>query len=201
MDERLNLRFGKERIQSRQINELIGLSMGLIADGKLAPEEVAFLQTWLAANAEVTGHPLIRGLYDRITAVLADGIADADECSELFGTLRQFAGGEIELGEILKPTSLPLCDPAPSLKFQGANYCFTGTFSFGQRKHCEQAITERGGLAGSLNRKTNVLVIGAYVTGSWKHSTFGDKIARAVEWRAGGHPISIVSETHWTQHL
>lgn len=35
-----------------------------------------------------------------------------------------------------------------------------------------------------MAQKTNVLVIGVYATESWKHSSFGNKILKAVEWRA-----------------
>ena len=75
------------------------------------------------------------------------------------------------------------------------------TFNYGQRKHCEAAVTDRGATAGGLTQKTNVLVIGMYATDSWKHSSFGTKIMSAVEYRKKGLPISIVSEEHWVAHL
>lgn len=62
-------------------------------------------------------------------------------------------------------------------------------------------MIERGAKAGSIAQKTNVLVIGVYATESWKHSSFGNKILQAVEWRDQGFPISIVPEEHWASHL
>ncbi|MBX3580034.1 MAG: BRCT domain-containing protein [Rhizobiaceae bacterium] len=200
-DDRLLNRLGGDRIGSRQIDELIGISRGLAADGIINTAEAEFLQKWLAANADISDQPLIRTLYRRINEILADGAVDEDEHAELLDTLGRFSRHDMELGEVLKATSLPLCDPAPALAFAGRNYCFTGTFNFGQRKHCEQAIIERGGAAGSLTMKTNVLVIGAYATESWKHSSFGQKIMTACDWRDAGRPISIVSEAHWAAHL
>ncbi len=194
-------RVGGERISSRQIDELIGLCRGMAADGSINQSEVEFLQKWLAANVAISDQPVIRTLYDRINSILADHVADKDECDDLIGTLHELASGEVELGEILKSTSLPLCKPAPFLTFAGQRYCFTGTFMFGKRKQCEEAVTDRGGQIGSLTQKTNVLVIGVYATESWKHSAFGNKILQAVEWRDGGIPISIVSEELWRQHL
>ena len=102
---------------------------------------------------------------------------------------------------MLKATTLPVCDPAPSLIFGGRSYCFTGTFNYGGRKECEGIVTSRGGRAGSLTKKTDVLVIGLYATESWKHSSFGNKILTACAWRDEGVPISIVSEQHWTSFL
>jgi NAD-dependent DNA ligase len=200
MDELFN-RLGDDRITARQIDELVGLARGLAADGDLNQSEVEFLQRWLAANAEISQQPIIRRLYSRINAVLADGVVDADEKALLLETLNSFSGRDFELGELLKSSSLPLCDPPPTLTFDERTYCFTGTFLYGQRKDCERAVTERGGRCGGLTRNTEILVVGAYATDSWKHSSFGNKILQASAWRDEGRPIAIVSEEHWTGHL
>ena len=192
---------GGERIADRQVDELIGISGALAADGVVNQAEVEFLQRWLAANAGVSDLPVVRVLYGRVAEILADGVVDQAEAAELLETLRSFSHGTFELGEVLKSTTLPLCRPAPTLTFPGLSYCFTGTFSFGGRKTCEQAIVDRGGICGSLTQRTGVLVIGAYATDSWKHSSFGMKIMKAAKMRDDGHPIAIVSEQHWTGHL
>ena len=199
-EARLNL-VGQDRITSRQIDELVGLARGVAADGTLNQAEVEFLQKWLAANMAISDQPMIRKLYARINYILADGVADADECRELLETLNSFSSRDFELGEVLKSTSLPLCDPAPSLEFDGWRYCFTGTFNFGGRRECEVAVTDRRGIVASLTKNTHVLVIGMYATESWKHSAFGTKIVKAVDMREDGVPISIVSEEHWLRYL
>ncbi|EKS38747.1 BRCT domain-containing protein [Afipia clevelandensis] len=200
-DEFLN-RVGGDRITSRQVDELIGLARGLIADGVINHSEVEFLQNWLAANTVVSSQPVIRLLYKRVSSILADGVVDEDEKRDLLDTLNEISDRDIGLGEPLRATTLPLCSPAPTpLVFAGQHYCFTGTFNFGQRKECEAVVVGKGGSAGSLTKKTNVLVIGIYATESWKHSAFGNKITRAAEMRSEGHPISIVSETHWVRFL
>lgn len=201
MDEATLSRLQADRLSSRRIDELIGLARGLIADGIINQQEVEFLQKWLVANEALSGQTLLRILYNRVTEILADGSIDQQEMAELIDTLSRFADRTFELGETLKSTSLPLCSPAPRLTFAGKQYCFTGTFGYGQRKHCEAAVLDRGALVGGLSKKTNVLVIGAYATESWKHSAFGNKILQACEWRDAGHPISIVAEAHWVQHL
>lgn len=201
MNDALLVQLSSDRVSSRQIDELIGLARGLVADGALNQQEVEFLQKWLVANAAVSDQPIISTLYKRVTEIFADGVLDDTEMSELLETLSRFANRDFELGETLKATSLPLNFPAPTLTFQGQTYCFTGTFNFGQRKHCEAAMIERGALVGGLTKKTNILVIGVYATDSWKHSAFGNKILQACDLRDKGHPISIVSEEHWVAHL
>jgi len=201
MEQALLNKLGEDRISARQIDELIGLARGLAADGDLNHAEVEFLQKWLAANEAVSQQPIIRTLYTRISDVLADGVLDDEEKAVLLETLNSFSDRTFELGEVLKPSTLPLCDPAPVLTFVQRSYCFTGTFLFGQRKDCERAVIERGGECGSLTQKTDVLVIGAYATDSWKHSSFGNKILKATAWRDEGLPIAIVAEQHWSAHL
>lgn len=197
-DEELYNSFGHERISARQIDELIGVARGLCADNLLNDTEVEFLEKWLAANIGITGHPVVATLYRRVGDILADGVVDRDERLDLFATLNAFSDTTFELGEVMKPGSLPLCSPPPLLSFIGKSYCFTGTFSFGGRNQCHEAVEVRGATAGSLTRKTDFLVIGAYATDSWKHSSFGNKIEKACEIRDSGVPISIISEEHWT---
>lgn len=152
MDEQIYNRLNVDRLQSRQVDELIGLARGLTADDSINQSEVEFLETWLASNLAISNQPLIATLYDRIRGILADGIADAEECKDLFAALNAFASCEAVLGEAPKPTSLPLCQPAPRVIFEGRSFCFTGTFSFGQRKHCEEAVVSRGGVGAALPR-------------------------------------------------
>jgi NAD-dependent DNA ligase len=197
MTEELHRIYGRARLNDRQINELIGLAHGLIADGSLNQSEAEYLQKWLVANREVTDNPITANLLCRVNAMLADGVLDAEESKELYETLRRFSGGDFELGEILKSCELPLDEPPPKVICAQKIFCFTGTFAFGTRKDCEDAVEKMGGKCGSLNQKTNFLVIGVYATESWKHSSYGLKIEKAVKMKREGISIFIIGETHW----
>lgn len=201
MDDATLNRFGRRRIGSRQVDELIGLARGIAADGMIHEAEVEVLLNWLVANKDIAGVPVVGTLYERVADILEDGVVDDDEKADLLATLDAFTSGDLETGEAMKATTLPLCEPAPDLLFEGRRYTFTGTFNYGKRKACEQAVVDRGGAAGSLTKRTDVLVIGVYATESWKHSSFGNKIVRTCELRDQGLPIHIVSEAHWSSHL
>jgi hypothetical protein len=62
-------------------------------------------------------------------------------------------------------------------------------------------MIDRGASIGPVTQKTNYVVVGTYVTDSWKHSSFGNKILTAVDYRNRGLPISIISEKHWSSFL
>jgi len=193
--------FSRARIDDRQVNELIGLARGIVADNRVTQEEAETLQNWLTANTAVSDNPVIAILLQRVNAMLADDILDDEEASELLQTLQSFAGGHVELGELLKSSQLPLDDPPPRIVIPSRRFCFTGTFAFGTRRDCENAVRQRDGIPGKLTRDTDYLIVGLYATDSWAHSTFGRKIEKAAAWRDQGNQLAIVSELDWVRHL
>jgi hypothetical protein len=66
MNDQLLNRLNGDRLQSRQVDELIGLARGLIADGALNEAEVRCLEGWLASNLSISQQSLIAILYQRV---------------------------------------------------------------------------------------------------------------------------------------
>ncbi|MFT6901617.1 MAG: NAD-dependent DNA ligase [Colwellia sp.] len=191
-------RFNKKNIQDRQIDTLIGLSKGLVADGTVNQSEAEFLLTWLIQNQQNSENPIIDNLLQKVAVMLEDGILDSDESEELKNILQAISGESSEIGELAKTTSLPIDAPLPKIDFEGASFLFTGTCAFGTRKDCQAAIDELGGVnANSVTKTLNYLVLGTYVTDSWAHETFGRKIEKAIEYRDSGMPLIIITEEHW----
>jgi NAD-dependent DNA ligase len=194
-------RFNTKKIADKQIDTLIGLSMGIVADGKVTESEAEALQKWLVSCSPSSSSPMIQNLLIRTNEMLSDNSLDEDEALELLSLLTKLNGSDFGLGELQKATTLPLCDPEPTIKVRGKRFCFTGTFAFGNRKTCEAAICDRAGTVGGVSKSTNYLIIGTYVTDSWIHESFGRKIEQAVELRDQGNEINIVSESTWIQQL
>lgn len=197
MDD-LYTRFHRKHIDDRQIDTLIGISKGVLADGKVNQAEAEFLLTWLVQSRQASEHPLIRNLLTKVADMLADEFLDPEEASELVATLRQITGEEVVVGELAPAASLPLDDPQPRLLFPARRFVFTGTCAFGTRKQCQAAIETLGGVcAAGVTKQIDYLVIGTYVTDLWAHETFGRKIEKAMQYRDAGVPLAIVSERHW----
>lgn len=194
--------FNRKSIQDRQIDTLIGLSTGIIADGRVDQAEAEVLQNWLAQASQQTDNPIIINLLEKVSAMLEDNILDDDEASELFSTLETLSGGTTKFGEISKPSSLPLDSPTPKITFEDKHFLFTGTCAFGTRKQCQDEISKLNGIAvSSVTKKLDYLVIGSYVTDSWIHETFGRKIEKAMEYRESGLSLKIVSEEEWAKSM
>jgi|TARA_B110000908_G_C9969583_1_gene320503 NAD-dependent DNA ligase len=191
-------RFNRKNIQDRQIDTLIGLSKGLLADGKVDKNEAEFLLSWLIQNKQSSNNPIIENLLEKVGVMLEDGVLDSEESSELKNILQSISGERSEIGEISKTASLPINNPLPTIKFDGSSFLFTGTCAFGTRKQCQFAIEELGGSnAKGVTKTLNYLILGTYVTDSWAHESFGRKIEKAMEYRENGVPIVIVTEEHW----
>ncbi len=61
----LNRAYGKKRLNDRAIDELIGLSRGLTADGAVNQSEAEFLLKWMEDNSSYCQDPLVNQLYFR----------------------------------------------------------------------------------------------------------------------------------------
>mgnify|MGYP001548731058 CR=1 FL=1 len=192
------LKYNRKNIQDRQIDTLIGLSKGLIADGSVNQAEAEFLYNWLIQNKGLTENPLIINLYEKVSSMLEDNELDSDESDELFKILHKLSGDSSEIGEVAKTSSLPLDEPMPPVEFSGKSFLFTGLFAFGNRKKCQEQVDSLGGTnANSVTKNLDYLVLGTYVNNNWAHETYGRKIEKAVANRNNGLPVAIISEQHW----
>ena len=190
-----------DRIVKRQIDELIGLAKGALLDGKVEQHEADGILAWLHGNVECLDSWPASVLYDRMRAMLADGVLDPDEAGELLGLLMQIAA-PAGLGAAPAPSTLPLTAPAPEILYPGHSFCFTGVFEFGSRADCHEAVLARGGEpAKGVTKKLNYLVIGSVGSDFWRHSSFGTKILKAAQYCEEGAGIAIVSEAHWVARL
>ncbi|MCH7499572.1 MAG: NAD-dependent DNA ligase, partial [Nitrospinae bacterium] len=77
--KKLNQLFNRARLDDRQVNELLGLSHGLLADGKIDQAEAEYLQKWLVANIISNSNPIISNLLHRVNDMLSDGLLDDEE--------------------------------------------------------------------------------------------------------------------------
>ena len=189
----------------RASNELVGICRGLLADGHVSQMEAQFLKDWIERNAQFIGLYPFGQIYGQLSAILRDGFIDEDESADLQDTLVRFVGGEAfdpKAQTASRSTTLPVDDPEPHVEFTGAVFVVTGTFVHGERTRVHAAIEQRGGLSSaSLSRKTRYLVIGELGSRDWINSNAGRKIEKAVALRSEGHPVSIITEEHWSRQL
>ena len=104
----------------RNIDELIGLARGILADGKVDQVEAETLQKWLIAVSGME-HPMLHNLLVRVNEMLEDGVLD-EESAELFETLNELTSGTSKPVKFSNP-SLPLDNPEPDISVEGSTFC------------------------------------------------------------------------------
>jgi NAD-dependent DNA ligase len=196
--------FRSEAVVDRQIDELIGIVKGVMADGMVHQGEVEFLIDWLENNRGALDKWPAKAIYPRMKAALADGRMDIDEEREILNLLLLTVGGNTAPmhGESSNSTSLPYTQPLPPVTFENRLFCFTGKFNSGSRQWCENHVIAKGGSSVStITKKLHYLVIGEIGSRDWLHSTHGRKIEKAIEYNEAGTKIHILSEQHWYEQL
>ena len=199
----VNRAFSHFRRIDRDIDELVGLCKGILADGIIVQAEAEFLQNWLTVNQDAIDIWPANIIYQRIENMLEDDHLDTGEEKELISLLMDVTGGPSDPHVKSMSTTLPLDQPQPEILFEGNTFCVTGKCVTGARADVVKAIEERGGsFSKNVVKDLNYLVIGVVGSEDWMHTTHGRKIEKAVDYRDNeGCSIAIVSEEHWGNYL
>lgn len=185
-------------IKARNIDELIGICKGVVADDRVCEAEAKYILNWLEANKSVATEFPANVLYPRLVDMLADGALSDDESKELLEMLKAMTGEQGQCARANMSTGIAFDDPMPKLKFAGQELCLTGEFAFGKRKDVEARSAALGAdLVKNVVKRGCVVVVGCLGSEAWLHSTHGRKIREAVAARDSGSPVVIVSEEHW----
>lgn len=178
---------------------LLGICNGLIADSRIEPSEVYFLQTWLADNAELRDEWPGSAIAHRIDNILDDGMITQAECIELLDTLRSIVSTDFTDTGSAAPNcpAVPIEDD-PSIFFRDMVFCFTGRFTWGSRATCERmTLALHATVVDNVTQRLDYLVVGSLIEPQWAHTTFGRKIQKALSYKEDGHDITIISERQW----
>lgn len=190
---------------SKAFDQLSGICKGMLADGEVNDAEAQYFRDWLKLYSRPEAGWALDLVVERVKAIFEDGIVTDEERRDLKAIMQKITGDDDGPASIEPRSSvLPLDDPPPvTIDFEGRLYSITGRFAYGTRNKVAEAIKDRGGelQEGMPTRETHFLVIGVFVSRDWIETNYGRKIERAVELRAGGAAIQIVSEDHWRKFL
>lgn len=194
------IEFNWVRNAERDNEHLLGLAHGLIADGKLVDEEIRCLVEWMNKHEQPVRTWPASVVHDRLARALEDGVIDEEERKDLFDLLRSMVGPDFP-GAIAS-TELPAVAAPGPIFHSGFSFCVTGRFAFGPRRIVEKEIEGRGGFVhGAVTLGTDYLLIGSVGSRDWKHTSYGNKIEKAVQYRDRGSKILIIGEDRWVEAL
>lgn len=79
--------------------------------------------------------------------------------------------------------------------FEGRIVCLTGDFNYGSKDSVKEYIQSHGGeIAASVNKKCNMVLVGALGSAAWSHNNYGTKVEKAMEAKSSGRDMRIVRE-------
>jgi NAD-dependent DNA ligase len=182
---------------------MVGLVHGVIADGTVSGEEAERLAEWTRAHPTIAARWPANLLTRRLEGIFRDGRMDARERRHLAALLAQLAGNPAGLGAgFTLATDLPVDRPEPDVVFEGRTFVFGGEMAYGPTHACEREAQDLGGSCDrAVTRRTDYLVIGALAAADWSQAEFGPLVDEAVQHRARGVPIAIITEECWTAAL
>lgn len=182
---------------------LTGIVTGVIADGQLHDMEIQMLSAWLSSNSAVTRTWPGSAIATLVQEVLADGHISEEERQHLLSSLQSLVGNDFaEAGSVSTEVAALPFDAGTFFFEPGQRLCFTGAFLYGTRNACEKLATKAGlEAASSVSKKLHALIVGSHISPDWINTSYGLKIARAMELRDEGHRILIVHERDWIAGL
>ncbi len=194
--------FNKDVLFDRHIDELIGICKMAASDGVITQDESEYLLKWMKDHEKYANEFPINILYKRLSEMLEDDVLDAEEQVELLELILQMTGEKKPDTVANGSTDLPIDRPEPEIIIAGSSFVFTGVFTIGTRKVCEEITVDLGGeMHKGVKRATDYLVIGDIGSDHWVHSSFGRKIEKAVTLRdVKDTGLRIISEHHWIKY-
>jgi len=189
-------------LQAR-LAELVGICKGVIADGKVAPEEAEFLRDWLQTNQGLLNCWPADVISKRLEQVFEDGRVDEQEQKDLLVLLTKISSSQPAVHEAgATAVPLPVTMPEPLVELAGKHFCLAGRFVYGPHSRCKEAIVRRGGkVDASPGPHTDFLVIGGLSLSDWKDQPDARKVHKAQELQQQNPRLRIVSEENWSLAL
>lgn len=95
-----------------------------------------------------------------------------------------------------------LYTPDKPINIKGKTIVLTGDFERGERSVLEAFLQSKGAVIGSsVNKKTNILIIGKKSSTSYKYGSYGSKTAKAISMIDSGKEIKIILEDVFFERL
>lgn len=200
---RVNARWkGEERISF-----FWGMAYMALADKKVTHEEATELHKWLI-HVEASGlsDPLMNSLLVKLDKYLSEGELSSAHAEELLTDLKKAVTPIEYQGEVQRTTQYPIKEPEPNIVFEAKEFAFTGNFSdtggLSRETYYVPKLERVGAIFSErITNRCDYLVIGDYVSNSFRQGNYGRKIERAMRYREETGSPKIVSETHFKTSL
>ncbi len=192
----------RQAMEAKELQVLMGICTGVVADGDVNAQEIGFLRSWLAENRGITGTWVGSQIYRKVQEIThSDTVSDEGRRS-LLALLTSLTGVSFAETGCAQPEVVSIPFDEVDVIFAGRSFCFTGRFVFGTRAQCEKIVVAAGGdVCGNVTKSLDYLVIGTNIEPSWINTSYGRKIEAGIAARSSQGKLKIISEQRWTTFL
>jgi len=197
------IKYDIDVLKDRHIDEFLGICRGVVFDDVVNQKEAEALLKWMEEHKQYLSEYPFNIIHKNLREMLSDGVLDYQESIDLLDVLKSLIGDKNKHENITSgSSSLPFDKNSSKIIFENNKFVFTGVFTTGPRKKCEEIVCDLGGVVQKrVAKNTNFLVIGDIGSEYWVHSSYGRKIEKAVKYRDEGTGIVIVSEQYWAKFI
>lgn len=152
-----------------------------VKDKKITTDEAMVLQDLISSNEHLNGEVSLSKISNMLQSCLEDGWIDTNESRDLIDEFSYYLD--------------PLTTDDGTVDFVSKNFMLTGDFVHGSKDSVAEYVSEMGGtMLKSVTKSCDYLVVGGRGSDAWSFGNYGNKVKKAMEWRAKGQPIRIISE-------
>ena len=152
--------------QTKALQTLQGILMGITSDGILNEQEVYMLKSWLDNNQKLAGNYPFDVAKQAIEDALEDGILEKCELNYMC-TL---------FVELVNPAKTFSCNEHISENLHGKSICLTGDFKIGGREEVEKILLSKGGeIKKNVVKGLNYLIVGDLGSENYSMGSYGGK--------------------------
>lgn len=173
--------FFKNSEKTKALKYLKTYMEAAIQDEEISLDEALDIQEVINNSEDLRKDKSLSSISDLLQEVLQDGYIDPEESKRLIK----------EFGYYIDPLSLD----DGTVSFEGMSFMLTGDFEHGDKSEVAEYIVSKGGnMLKSVTKSCNYLAVGALGSDAWSFGNYGNKVKKAMEWKAKGQPIMIISE-------
>ncbi len=165
--------FNEKRIIQRDIDELIGVCRGILADDLVNKDEAYFVLSWIEEKflkENIQKNFLVNYIYEATYEILEKKDFSSESLNKYKNKLKKIMSLDVILDKDVSIKNNTIC-------------CCSGIFakdkSIIKQKLKEKNIT----IKNRLTLDVNYLIIGSYGNPEWKHGAYGNKIEDAIKYR------------------
>jgi len=182
----------EKKINQKNIDELIGICQGILADDFINKDEIDFIYSWIQGKflkEDIKKFFIVNYIYNHLEQLLENNSLDDKDLNNFKNILKNIISLETTLDKKISIENNSIC-------------CCSGIFSE-DKKTIKQILKNKNiTIKDNVTLDINYLIIGSLGSPEWKHGIYGNKIEKAIKYRDEKKTgLAIISEQQLLKDL